>query len=90
MHTANQNDTMKSSCVSQADSASNVSDFRISPREIEILNLVSYGRSTIDIAGILSISRETVKSHRRHLMQKLGATNCALMVRKGYETGLLQ
>ncbi len=61
----------------------------ITAREIEILHLISYGFSTKDIASSLYISCETVKSHRRKLLQKIGAHNTALLVRRGFEFGLI-
>ena len=59
-------------------------------REIEILNLISYGFSTRDIAASLYISFETVKSHRKSLLQKIGVSNVAALVRRGFEYGLIK
>ncbi len=44
-------------------------------REIEVLGLVALGYSNIRIAGELSISFETVKSHIRHIMKKLAVSD---------------
>lgn len=43
----------------------------LSPREREILQLIAEGRTSREIAEILSLSIKTVKSHRSSLMQKL-------------------
>ena len=61
----------------------------VTAREIEILDLLSRGFSTEDIAGYLYISSETVKSHRRNLLQKVGARNVASLVRIGLEVGII-
>ncbi|MBK8504208.1 MAG: helix-turn-helix transcriptional regulator [Saprospiraceae bacterium] len=64
-------------------------DVSITPRETEVLKLISFGYSTSDIARYLYISMETVRSHRKHLLQKIGANNTALLVRRSLEFGLL-
>ncbi len=62
---------------------------QMTTREIEILNLISLGFTTRDIAGNLFISCETVKSHRRNLLTKTGAKNVASLVRIGVKNGLI-
>ena len=62
---------------------------KMTPRELEILELISKGYSTDNIARTLFISRNTVKTHRKTLMIKLDAANCAQMVRRGFEQGIL-
>ncbi|MDH3651214.1 MAG: LuxR C-terminal-related transcriptional regulator [Saprospiraceae bacterium] len=61
----------------------------VTRREKEILNLISLGLSTNDIAVYLNISGSTVKTHRKHLLRKLGANNVAALVRVGMEYGLI-
>jgi DNA-binding NarL/FixJ family response regulator len=53
----------------------------ISKREQEILNLVSAGKTSQDIAEKLNLSVRTVESHRYNIMQKLGIKNAAGLVR---------
>ncbi|VAW16794.1 hypothetical protein MNBD_BACTEROID05-384 [hydrothermal vent metagenome] len=50
-----------------------ISDYRIklTPREIEIANMVKNGFSTHEIAEDLSVSLRTVENHRNHLRKKL-------------------
>lgn len=43
----------------------------LSPREREILQLIAEGKTSREIAEILSLSVKTVQSHRTSLMQKL-------------------
>lgn len=45
----------------------------LTPREREMLTLLAQGLSATEIASRLVISRETVKSHVRSAMLKLGA-----------------
>ncbi|HDQ15260.1 MAG TPA: LuxR family transcriptional regulator [Sediminispirochaeta sp.] len=44
----------------------------LTPREVEICNLVGQGLSSKDIADMLHISRETVERHRCNVRRKLG------------------
>lgn len=61
----------------------------ITDREKEILNKISFGLTTIEIANQLCLSTHTVLSHRRHLLQKMDANNTASLIRKGFEYGIL-
>jgi len=44
----------------------------LSPRETEVLELVAEGLANKEIAAALSISENTVKTHVRHILDKLG------------------
>ena len=61
---------------------------KLSPRELEVLHCIVEGLTDEEIASRLSISKDTVNTHRRRLKEKLEATNVASMVahafRKGY------
>lgn len=61
----------------------------LTKRELEILNLLSCGHSTPEIANQLFLSTETVKSHRRNLIIKLDAKNVANLIRIAFETGFI-
>ena len=61
----------------------------ISPREKEVLDLIVDENSTKMIARELFISEHTVISHRKNLMTKLNASNAAGLVRRAYESGVL-
>lgn len=62
---------------------------RLSGREREILLLAARGLSNATIAAGLGLSPETVKSHLRQVMGKLGARNRSHAVALAYEFGLL-
>ncbi len=47
----------------------------MSPRQIEILSLISKGFSNKEIAGILNVSLETVKDHIKKILGKVGASS---------------
>ena len=60
-----------------------------SPREIEVLQLISDGLANREIGNRLFRSEETVKSHVRHLLAKLQAKSRAHAVAVGFRRGLL-
>jgi DNA-binding CsgD family transcriptional regulator len=49
-------------------------------REKEIMQLVSQGASSKEIAAKLFISKHTVESHRKHILRKLNVKNAPQMV----------
>lgn len=49
--------------------------FKLTPREIEICNLIKEGLSTKDIANMQNISIPTIETHRTRIRKKLGITN---------------
>jgi DNA-binding NarL/FixJ family response regulator len=59
------------------------------PREIEVLQLISDGLVNREIGKRLFLSEETVKSHVRHLLAKLQARSRAHAVAVGFRRGLL-
>lgn len=61
----------------------------VSARERQILELLSNGQSTTEIATTLYLSPHTVNDHRKALKWKLDAKNVAQMIRKGFELQLL-
>lgn len=48
---------------------------KLTPRQSEVLHLLSHGRSTEQIASELHVSVETVRNHVRHLMRTLGVNS---------------
>lgn len=50
-------------------------DVALSPREAEVLQLVSQGATNKTIADSLFISENTVKTHLRNIMDKLHLAN---------------
>jgi FixJ family two-component response regulator len=54
---------------------------RLTPREYEVMQLVATGMLNKQVGAELGMAEKTVKTHRAHVMQKLGITSVAeLMV----------
>jgi two-component system response regulator FixJ len=53
----------------------------LTPREREILALVTQGKANKVIAADLQLSQRTVEIHRAHVMEKMGANSLAHLVR---------
>lgn len=64
-------------------------DSGLSSREMEVLDCLAQGKTTIQIAGELFISENTVKTHVRHILEKLEASNRAEAVSKAIQMGLI-
>jgi DNA-binding NarL/FixJ family response regulator len=61
----------------------------LSPRELEILELVARGTTNREAARRLFISEATVKTHLLHIYAKLGVNDRAAAVAVGFDRGLL-
>jgi DNA-binding NarL/FixJ family response regulator len=61
----------------------------LSDREQEVLRLLALGHTNQEIAKRLYISVRTAETHRAHIMQKLGLTSRAELVRYALSEGLL-
>lgn len=76
------------------DTAKEGSDLRpyeqLTPRQREILQLIAEGRSTKEIAHLLSLSIKTVETHRSQLMERLDIHDIAGLVRYALRTGLVE
>ena len=60
----------------------------LTPREFEVMQLVIRGMLNKQIAGELGRAEKTVKVHRGRLMQKLGVTSVADLVRLSERAGV--
>lgn len=54
---------------------------QLTPREHEVLDLVTQGKANKVIAGDLNVSQRTVEIHRARVMEKMGAGSLAHLVR---------
>ena len=61
----------------------------LSPRELEVLNLISRGLSYSEVASTLSISQTTVPVHIRNIYRKLQSKNRSEAVFEARNLGLL-
>ena len=62
---------------------------KITPRQLEILKLIGEGNGTKEIAHQLNISAKTVDAHRAELMERLGISEIAGLVRLAIQEGLV-
>ncbi len=61
----------------------------LTPRQRQILQLVTEGQGTRQIAERLSLSVKTVETHRAQIMQRLGIHDLPGLVRFALRNGLL-
>jgi DNA-binding NarL/FixJ family response regulator len=64
-------------------------DIGLSTREMEVLECLAQGKTTAQISEDLFISDNTVKTHVRHILNKLEASNRAEAVSKATQFGLI-
>jgi DNA-binding NarL/FixJ family response regulator len=62
----------------------------LTEREIEILRLIAKGLSNSEAAGVLGLSRATVRTHLEHIYDKLEVTNRVEAVTEGLRKGLIE
>ena len=55
---------------------------QLTPRQLQILDLILAGHSNKKIAAELGLSQRTVEAHRAEIMNKAGADNSSTLVRK--------
>jgi DNA-binding NarL/FixJ family response regulator len=60
----------------------------LTPREREVLQLYAEGKITRQIASLLYISPKTVEFHRRQIMDKLGVSSFADLIKYALREGL--
>jgi|APTNR8051073442_1049403.scaffolds.fasta_scaffold11017_2 DNA-binding NarL/FixJ family response regulator len=61
----------------------------LTKREVEILEYIAEEMTSKQIADLLLISRHTVETHKRRMMQKLKVSNTAGLIKVAYEKQIL-
>jgi two-component system, NarL family, response regulator NreC len=61
----------------------------LSQREQQVLRMLAYGHTLVEIASRLSISRKSIETYRARIREKLGLHTRAEIVRYALETGVL-
>jgi DNA-binding NarL/FixJ family response regulator len=61
----------------------------LSDREVEVLRCLARGQTTAQIASILFISENTVKTHIRHILEKMEVNNRAEAVARAAQMDLI-
>jgi DNA-binding NarL/FixJ family response regulator len=62
---------------------------RLSARERQVLQMITEGRSVVDIAGKLSLSPKTVETYRWRMMEKLGLHDVAGLIKFAIQHGVV-
>jgi DNA-binding NarL/FixJ family response regulator len=62
----------------------------LSPRELQVLRLVAEGMTSKDIAIMLELGLQTIRSYRKTMMKKLGVNNVAALTQLALSSGLTQ
>jgi len=73
-----------------AEIAEHATDDALTPREIDVLRLIAMGNPNKIIARELSLTEETVKSHIRNILSKLGASDRTHAVAIGVKRGIIE
>ena len=63
---------------------------RLSPREIQIVQLVAESKSNKEVSNLLHLSVKTVESHRAHIMEKLGIHSVTELVRYAIRNNIVE
>jgi DNA-binding CsgD family transcriptional regulator len=72
--------TIQETIISSKNSKGNLETSFLSPREIEILQLICQQKTTSEIADRLFLSPRTVEGHRNNLLLKTESRNIAGLV----------
>ena len=70
--------------------AEHATDDALTPREIDVLRLIARGNANKIVAAELSLTEETVKSHVRNILSKLGANDRTHAVAIGLKRGIIE
>jgi two-component system response regulator NreC len=73
----------------KADGDTEDSVARLTDREREVLQLIAEGKTNKEVAHALSVSVNTVETHRKHIMEKLDLHNTAELVRFAIRTKIV-
>jgi DNA-binding NarL/FixJ family response regulator len=63
---------------------------KITPRQREVLKLLAEGKTSREIAVLLSLSPRTVETHRADLMDRLGARDALGLLREAARLGIVK
>ena len=64
-------------------------DVHLTPRERDVLRLITKGKNTKEIASELYVSVKTIETHRQNIMNKLGIHNVAELTLYAVQIGLI-
>lgn len=64
--------------------------YQLTPREMEVLQMIAEEKTNEEIASQLNISRRTIDTHRQRILQKVGAKNTAGLIKAAFELKLIE
>jgi two-component system, NarL family, response regulator NreC len=76
--------------IADAEAERSAAEDPLSDREREVLRLLALGHTNQEIAKMLFVSVRTAETHRAHIMQKLGISTRAELVRYAISRGVLE
>ncbi len=62
---------------------------KLTAREVEILQVIAKGLSNAEAAGVLKVSRATIRTHLEHIYAKLSVSNRVEAITEGIRQGLI-
>jgi DNA-binding NarL/FixJ family response regulator len=62
---------------------------RLTPREVEILQIIAKGLSNAEAAKVLKVSRATVRTHLEHIYAKMSVSNRVEAITEGIRHGII-
>jgi DNA-binding NarL/FixJ family response regulator len=65
-----------------------VKQFSLTPREIEIIKFIRTGNSSNEIAQLLFLSEDTIKTHRKNIYYKLGINKVSELIEFAQKNGI--
>ena len=69
-------------------SLADITPYGLTPRELQVLRLVAEGKTSKDIAILLDLGLQTVRSYRKTMMKKLGVNNVAGLTQLALAAGI--
>jgi DNA-binding NarL/FixJ family response regulator len=63
---------------------------KLTPREIEVIQLIADGFTDAEIADKLNISPKTASTHRKNILRKLNLKNAAMITRYALENKIIK
>ena len=76
--------------VDNPEKEENCDPTNLTPREYEVLEKITKGKTTAQIADELHLSIHTINSHRKNILRKLGMSSPAELIVYALESGLVK
>lgn len=76
--------------VDNPDKEEDCEPTNLSPREYEVLELITKGKTTAQIADELHLSIHTINSHRKNILRKLNMNSPAELIVYALESGIVK